>query len=153
MLHVEPGRVIDVVKNVSATEDVFDDHFPGCPIFPGSLIVGIFEQSVELLVGATHAYATVARLERLSRAAFRHFVRPGDQLHVRCERIGGDAMHWVVKASARVGEIAVADATLDFALEAVGTSAEHAERAARFQALACELCETPFAMAGLGEVR
>ena len=150
---LEPGHAIDVVKNVSATEDVFDDHFPGCPIFPGSLVIGVFEQSVDLLVGATDAYRTVARLSRLSRAAFRHFVRPGDQLHVRCERVGGDATRWVVKASARVGETPVADATLEFALTPVTSSVESRERAARLEKLARELDETPLALAGLGHVR
>ena len=153
ILGLEPGRAIEVVKNVSATEDVFDDHFPGCPIFPGSLIVGIFEQSVELLIGTTHASATVARLERVSRAAFRHFVRPGDQLHIRCERVGGDTTRWSVRASARVGETIVADATLDFRLEAATTSADHAERSARIQALARELRETPLALTGRSDVR
>jgi 3-hydroxyacyl-[acyl-carrier-protein] dehydratase len=152
ILRLEPGRAIDVVKNVSATEDVFDDHFPGCPIFPGSLVIGVFEQSVELLVGASDRYGTIARLSRVSRATFRHFVRPGDQLQVRCERIGGDATRFMVKASARVGGTLVADATLEFALESVTSSVESRERAARLEKLARELDETPLAMAALGSL-
>ena len=43
----EPLRRIDTLKNVSATEDVFADHFPGYPVFPGALVVEAFAQVFE----------------------------------------------------------------------------------------------------------
>jgi 3-hydroxyacyl-[acyl-carrier-protein] dehydratase len=150
VLHLAPGRAIETIKNVSATEDVFDDHFPGCPIFPGALIVGVFEQSAEVLIAMTHAFATVGRLECLSRASFRQFVRPGDQLRVRCERVGGDARRWPVSATAHVGNALVAAAALEFALVPCDATPDHAERAARLRALARELHETPFTLTGVG---
>src|SRR5437763_16295776 len=87
---LDPGRTIEILKNVSATEDVFDDHFPGYPILPGALLVETFEQASQLLIGASHDFARVGRLQGVSRAAFRHFVRPGDQLRVRCTRATGN---------------------------------------------------------------
>jgi 3-hydroxyacyl-[acyl-carrier-protein] dehydratase len=132
---VEPGRSIETLKNVSSTEDVFDDHFPGYPIFPGALVIETFEQASQLLIGITHDFARVGALASVRRAAFRHFVRPGDQLRVRCAR-GGDDTRWSVTATADVDGRRVASATLDFMLvdavdesdTAVAAHKAHAER-------------------------
>src|SRR5256885_14203275 len=85
IIAVVPGRSIETRRNVSATEDVFADHFPGFPILPGALIVETLGQAAELLIGMSHDWTRVGRLGRLARALFRHFVRPGDLLRVRCE--------------------------------------------------------------------
>lgn len=108
------------MKNVSATEDVFDDHFPGLPILPGALLVETFEQATQLLVAVTHDFARVARLDRVSRAGFRTLVRPGDQLTVTCHRRDPDreaeGRRWTVAATAAVTGQTVATATLEVTL-------------------------------------
>src|SRR5439155_19432349 len=53
----EPLLRIDTLKNVSATEDVFADHFPGYPVFPGALVVEAFAQACELLIAMSHDFA------------------------------------------------------------------------------------------------
>jgi len=129
IIALESGRTIETLKNVSATEDVFDDHFPGYPILPGALVVETFEQASQLLIGVSHDFARVGRLRGVERAAFRHFVRPGDQLRVRCARSAGDDAGWIVSATAEVDGRRVASATLDFALvPAVDEERAHAER-------------------------
>jgi len=126
---LESGRSIEILKNVSATEDVFDDHFPGHPILPGALIVETFEQASQLLIVISHEYTRVGRLRAVARGAFRHFVRPGDQVRVRCARTGGDDAAWAVSATAEIDGRRVASATLDFALvPAHDADAAHAER-------------------------
>src|SRR5207245_66819 len=100
---VEPGRSIETLKNVSATEDVFADHFPGSPILPGALIVEAFGQAAELLIGMSHDWTKMGRLTRLARVSFRHFVRPGDQLRLRAElRSSGDT--WELAAAGSSGD-------------------------------------------------
>lgn len=105
------------MKNVSATEDVFDDHFPGVPILPGALLVETFEQATQLLVAVTHDFARVARLDAVRRAAFRALVRPGDQLTVTCRRrdAAGEPgpARWTLAATAMVTGQTVATATLE----------------------------------------
>ena len=129
IIAVEPGRTIETLKNVSATEDVFDDHFPGYPILPGALVVESFEQASQLLITITHDFARVGRLRGVQRGTFRQFVRPGDQLHVRCVRTAGDDDAWTVSATAAVDGRRVASAVLDFALVgATGADKAHAER-------------------------
>ena len=90
IVSAEPRRHIETLKNVSATEDVFADHFPGYPVLPGALVVEAFAQASQLLIGLSHEFAQVGRLRRLSRVAFRRQVRPGDQLAIRCERRAGE---------------------------------------------------------------
>jgi len=116
ILTLDPDRTIEILKNVAATEDVFDDHFPGYPILPGALVVETFEQASQLLIGMSHDFARVGRLCSVERAAFRQFVRPGDQLRVRCTRVAGDDEAWTVSASAEAGGRLAASATLHFAL-------------------------------------
>ena len=113
---LDPGRSIETLKNVSASEDVFDDHFPGYPILPGALVVETFEQASQLLISATYEFARVGRLRAVRRGAFRHFVRPGDQVRIRSVRAGGDEEAWTMNASAEVDGRRVASAVLDFAL-------------------------------------
>jgi 3-hydroxymyristoyl/3-hydroxydecanoyl-(acyl carrier protein) dehydratase len=114
---------------VSATEDVFDDHFPGYPILPGALVVETFEQASQLLIGATHEFARVGRLCAVRRGAFRHFVRPGDQVRVRSVRADAAADVWTMNTSADVDGRRVASAVLEFAIvPATDADARHAER-------------------------
>jgi len=116
LLGLEPGRAIETLKNVSASEDVFADHFPGFPILPGALLLETFDQATRLLIAESEGFARHGRLVRVRRAAFRHVVRPGDQLRVRCERRGGDGA-WTVAATASVDGRRVATATLEYAVE------------------------------------
>src|SRR3989442_13784694 len=78
----------------------------------------------------SHDWTRVGRLGRLSRASFRHFVRPGDQLRVRCE-LRSSADPWVLAATADVDGRRVATATLEYALEAAHPGTGAAVRAAR----------------------
>src|SRR5438874_1588478 len=103
---IAPATVAAVLQHLgnkhgveSAAEDIFDDHFPGYPILPGALVVETFEQASQLLIGVSHDFARVGRLRGVQRGAFRHFVRPGDQLRVRCARTAGDDDAWTLTAT------------------------------------------------------
>lgn len=144
---LDPGRSIDVLKNVAASEDVFADHFPGFPVLPGALMVEVFEQASQLLIAATdESQPRVGRLESIDRAAFRRPARPGDRIHARCTAQVLAADRWRVTAEARVDDQRVASAVLTFALETPDgvwrTSAE------RVRALARELATDPLAAVG-----
>ncbi len=130
-----PGAVIEVVKNVTATEDVFDDHFPGYPIMPGALILEVFEQASQLLIGRATGFARIGRLDGVSRATFRRFVRPGDRLQARCVRRGGAGEAWTVDAEASVDGERAASATLAFTLVHAEAAPETREEASRLRRL------------------
>lgn len=140
---VDLDRTIETLKNVSASEDVFTDHFPGYPILPGALIVEAFVQATQLLIALTYDFDRVGRLRGVSRASFRRFVRPGDQLRLRCQHREGGEGCWVVSASATVAGQTVAAATLEFAIEGVETGADSRERAGRLRELVQALGDGP----------
>ena len=142
VVSAEPRHHIETLKNVSATEDVFADHFPGYPVFPGALVVEAFAQASQLLIGMSHDFAAVGRLRRLSRVGFRRQVRPGDHLSIRCERRAGGAA-WVLDARATVDGERVATATLEYTLEPARPGTEAAQQAERLRALAHELQRSP----------
>ena len=142
---VEPHRRIDTSKSVSGFDDVFADHFPGYPVLPGALLVEAFGQAARLLIGLSHDFARAGRLRRLSRVAFRHQVRPGEQLAIRCERRAGEGA-WVLDAVARVDGRRVAEAVLEYDIEPATRSAEDSACAERLRALARELGALPAAI-------
>jgi len=129
---------IETLKNVSATEDVFADHFPGYPVFPGALVVEAFAQAAQLLIGMSHNFTEVGRLRGLSRVAFQRQVRPGDQLWIRCERRAADGS-WRLDARATVAGERVAGATLEYTLEPALAGTPAAREAERLRALVREL--------------
>lgn len=142
VVSAEPRRSIETLKNVSAAEDVFADHFPGYPVFPGALVIEAFAQASQLLIGMSHDFTAVGRLHGLSRVAFGRLVRPGDQLAIRCERRSVEGA-WVFDASATVDGQRVAAATLEYTLEPALPQTETARQAERLRAFARELQRSP----------
>jgi 3-hydroxyacyl-[acyl-carrier-protein] dehydratase len=140
---LEPGRSIEVRKNVSASEDLFEDHFPGCPVFPGAMLVEVFEQAAQLLIGATYDFARTASLTRLARVSFRRFVLPGDQVTARCEKRSGDETAWTIAASAETDGTPVASGVMELAIEDAQGNADALARAARFREMAGVLRSHP----------
>ncbi|MFP4469031.1 MAG: 3-hydroxyacyl-ACP dehydratase FabZ family protein, partial [Bacteroidales bacterium] len=79
-----PEQYIEAVKCVSMSEDVFNEHFPGFPVFPGSLILegmaqmgGLF---FEYCLSRRGLKEKRAALTIVNRMKYREMVRPGDRL-------------------------------------------------------------------------
>ncbi len=92
------GGSAKAIKNISLSEDFFDDHFPRMPIMPGVLILEGMAQLGGLFLEET--LKEVQDLERkalmtmIDKTKFREIVRPGDQLLyeasvVACNELGG----------------------------------------------------------------
>jgi 3-hydroxyacyl-[acyl-carrier-protein] dehydratase len=138
IVSLEIPQRIETVTDAVGLDDVFADHFPGHPVMPGALIVEAFAQASQLLIAWSRELAEVGRLRRLSRVAFRHQVRPGDRLEIRCERRAGDD-RWVLDAAAVVASRRVAAATLEYDLEPATPGTAAARAAERLGALGREL--------------
>ena len=129
---LEPGRFIEGVKNVAMSEDVFADHFPDNPLFPGTLIVEAMAQLGGCLAEFSfHAGSDETRravLMQVKEAKFHAPCRPGDQLRLRCDLASELQEVALVSALARVDGEKVASAQLTYRLVCVDSPRLHQHR-------------------------
>lgn len=104
-------------KNVTFNEAFFQGHFPGAPLMPGVLILEALAQAGGVLVHLKDPEnQKIAVLLAVNNAKFRHPVRPGDILLLKCEGLHFSSKGGRVQATALVdGKIAV-QAEISFAL-------------------------------------
>jgi 3-hydroxyacyl-[acyl-carrier-protein] dehydratase len=95
--------VAEAKKNVSLSEDYFDDHFPRRPVMPGVLILEGVAQLGGLLLEKTlqskHGKNSKAVLTVLERTKFRALVKPGDCLRYKVEMVSLNETGGKVKAT------------------------------------------------------
>lgn len=116
ILSVEKGQEGSFVKNVAQSEDFFSDHFPESPIMPGVLILESFDQASQLLLAYKRGFTCYPQLKQVVKVSFRHYVLPGDQLHIHLRVVAEDESEAVIKAKAEVSGRIVSEATLVLAL-------------------------------------
>jgi 3-hydroxyacyl-[acyl-carrier-protein] dehydratase len=84
MIEMAPGKSAKALKNITASEDVFNDHFPHFPVYPGALLIETMAQVAGLLVEKTVAERDNRRvlpvLSIVKNAKFREATLPGDTL-------------------------------------------------------------------------
>ncbi|NOT02641.1 MAG: beta-hydroxyacyl-ACP dehydratase [Phycisphaerales bacterium] len=92
------------VKNVTLAEEFLQDHFPGYPVMPPSLVIEGMAQTAGILVGEARGFRENVILAKIREAQFSDYAVPGDRLsyHARMESIT-DA------AAATVGEVLLND--------------------------------------------
>lgn len=83
-MDLEKGYVL-AQKNVTINEAFFQGHFPNAPIMPGVLILESLAQAGGILVHLKGGEGKIAVLLNVNQAKFRHPVKPGDVLHLRCQ--------------------------------------------------------------------
>jgi len=114
----EPGRRGRAVKNVSLSEDFFDDHFPLKPIMPGALIVeGLAQLSGLLLEEGLRRDAgrsVKALMSMIERAKVRRPAKPGETLEYEAEVVSVNELGGKVDARAASGGQTVAECSLVF---------------------------------------
>ena len=115
IIHLEKGKRITGIKNVTINEHFFQGHFPGYPIMPGVLIIEAMAQVGGILAfksDLAERAGQVVYFLGIDKARFRRPVRPGDEVRLELEvlRCRGDV--WQFKGEAYVGEHLVAEAQL-----------------------------------------
>ena len=108
VLHIEKGKSIQALKNVSINEPFFTGHFPHRPVMPGVLMLEALAQAAALLAFDTLGTApddkTVYYFAGIDGARFKRPVEPGDQLILEVELDRMKAGIFKFKARAKVGE-------------------------------------------------
>jgi 3-hydroxyacyl-[acyl-carrier-protein] dehydratase len=91
---LQPGKRIDAVKRLMATERYLEDHFPRFPIMPGVLMLEAMYQAGAWLVRKTEDFAhSMAVLKEARNVKFSGFVKPGQDLVVSAEVKKQDGNH------------------------------------------------------------
>jgi 3-hydroxymyristoyl/3-hydroxydecanoyl-(acyl carrier protein) dehydratase len=107
------------IKNVTLSEDFFDDHFPQIPIMPGVLILESLAQLSGLLLEVTikKEYNRKVKpiLTMLEKSKFRKIVKPADTLLLTTEIISVHEDYGKVRTKAFVDGKIVAESTMIFA--------------------------------------
>ena len=76
---IEAGHRIVGLKNVTATEEFFQGHFPGHPVMPGVLLLEAMAQVAGVLILVSrNTPGALSYFAKVEKARFHHPVRPGD---------------------------------------------------------------------------
>lgn len=119
-------RVTDLVKgtslvgykNVSISENVFQGHFPGHPIYPGVMILEGMAQAGGILafksmdISEAEIADKVVYFMSIDKAKFRQPVRPGDRLEYRVSVLKHKGNIWMLRGEAYVDQTMVSEAEL-----------------------------------------
>lgn len=132
ILEWEPGKQAKGIKNVSLSEDFFDDHFPLKPIMPGALIVEGMAQLSGLLLEESMKRQTGKTLKALmslmEKVKFRHPVYPGAQILYTCAILQMNEFGGKISASASVNNTITTECTLLFSFHQFGNPTQNAIR-------------------------
>ncbi len=76
ILELVPGKTIRATKTIAASEDFFNDHFPGFPVVPGVLQTEMMAQAAGKCLDAEKRPRGKAMLVEIKKARFRDWMRP-----------------------------------------------------------------------------
>lgn len=105
------------VKAISLTEDCFEHHFPGQPVYPGALLIESMAQLggalLEISLREVMSYCPRCVLST-AKAKFRDFVQPGDVVTFRAEVISRHDDSALTRVTGLRGQTKVCQAELLF---------------------------------------
>ncbi|MHC4661104.1 MAG: 3-hydroxyacyl-ACP dehydratase FabZ [Planctomycetota bacterium] len=114
----EPGKRATAIKNVTLSEDFFDDHFPTKPIMPGVLMLeGMAQLSGLLLEEGVKKDAgrnVKALMSIVEKAKFRSPAEPGDVIEYEAEVGSVNELGGRIGARAKVKGELIAECNLIF---------------------------------------
>lgn len=114
----QPGETAVGLKNISLSEDFFDDHFPRRPIMPGVLILEGMAQLSGVLLEETlmekENLKKKAIVSVIDKTKFKTMVKPGDQLEYHSQVLAVNDLGGKAKCTAyRDGQI-ITETTFTF---------------------------------------
>jgi len=126
------GNYITAVKCVTLADDVFEEHFPGYPVFPGSLILEGLAQLggsfFELMMKQQQLPIKRSILSIINKFKFRKPAWPGDKLWYRAELVALRDDYGVVKVTAEIEGELCAEGELTFTFMEVQNDTLHQSR-------------------------
>lgn len=114
---LEFGKIVRGYKNISMSDQVFQGHFPGHPIYPGVLILEGMAQTGGVLAFKSmpvqvNPQEKVVYFTGIDKAKFRAPVRVGDRLEYEMSVVKNRGTMWIFEGRAFVDGALVAEAEL-----------------------------------------
>ncbi len=101
--HLEPGKAIAAVKNLSLAEEYLADHFPRAPVMPGVMMLQSLVEAASWMIRAGEDFAHSLVVLREARSVkFANFVDPGKQLQLTAEVVRQEENRYTVKGKGQV---------------------------------------------------
>ncbi len=129
---VRYNEYITAVKCVSLSDDVFNEHFPGHPVYPGSLIIEALAQLggsfFELILKHEGKPPRQSILSIVNRMKFRRPVFPGDRMLLRAEISSWRDEYGVVRVHSEVDGEICAEGEMTFTFMDIRDENLHASR-------------------------
>jgi 3-hydroxyacyl-[acyl-carrier-protein] dehydratase len=126
------GHYITAVKCITLADDVFDEHFPGYPVFPGSLILEGLAQLggsfFELMMDHQNLPVKRSILSIVNKLKLRRPVFPGDKLVYRADLVTMREEYGVVKVRAEIEGECCAEGELTFTFVDIPDDTLHQSR-------------------------
>ncbi len=111
--HLEPGKAITAVKNLSLAEEYLADHFPRAPVMPGVMMLQSLVEAASWMIRAGEDFAHCLVVLREARSVkFANFVDPGKQLQLTAEVVRTETNRYTVKGKGLVDGATALSATL-----------------------------------------
>jgi 3-hydroxyacyl-[acyl-carrier-protein] dehydratase len=82
ILKLEPGVSVEAQKSLPASEELFQDHFPGFPVVPGVLLTEMMAQATGKCLNAQKLPRGNAMLVEVRNAKFRRWVKPDEIINL-----------------------------------------------------------------------
>ncbi len=79
---LEKNKQIVVIKNLTVTEDYFEEHFVHFPVMPGALQIEMIAQACGALIEISSNYQQFSLLLMVEKMKFKKMLHPADQLTV-----------------------------------------------------------------------
>ena len=68
ILEMEPGKTIRAIKKVQENEEIFEVHYPGFPVLPGTFLVEMMAQTAGRCLDAEKRPRGMAMLAKIKSA-------------------------------------------------------------------------------------
>jgi len=112
---LDPERgLVPCAATVPKSSTIFEGHFPGHPLMPGTLLIEAMAQTSGDMQLARFQFDRMPFLIQVGRARIRTFVEPGDELTVKGVLEHDGSGYAVTKGEILRGEERIADAELRF---------------------------------------
>jgi 3-hydroxymyristoyl/3-hydroxydecanoyl-(acyl carrier protein) dehydratase len=110
--HLEHGRSLRGIKNVSVSDDLVTRYSEGVHALPSSMVLEAMAQAAGLLIARTHDCRCQPVLAKIQPFSIRGLARPGDRLDVVAEIVDLRDEGCEVAVNASVDHRAIASATV-----------------------------------------